>query len=89
MCLCFCLQSVVKTGRLLVAHEATHTMGFAAEIAATVQVLHICLLMFFFDNYLIWGVFRKLLQPNIFNSHLICRQAILCFTFQIDQSVNF
>lgn len=25
----------------------------------------------FFDNYLIWGVFRKLLQPNIFNSHLI------------------
>ncbi|XP_048771479.2 2-oxoisovalerate dehydrogenase subunit beta, mitochondrial-like [Ostrea edulis] len=30
-------KSVVKTGRLLVAHEAPHTMGFAAEIAATVQ----------------------------------------------------
>lgn len=34
----FIFQSVVKTGRLLVAHEAPHTMGFAAEIAATVQV---------------------------------------------------
>ncbi|XP_061193592.1 2-oxoisovalerate dehydrogenase subunit beta, mitochondrial-like [Saccostrea echinata] len=30
-------KSVVKTGRLLVAHEAPVTMGFAAEIAATVQ----------------------------------------------------
>ena len=33
-----CFQSVVKTGRLLIAHEAPITMGFAAEIAATVQV---------------------------------------------------
>ncbi|XP_061427136.1 2-oxoisovalerate dehydrogenase subunit beta, mitochondrial [Lethenteron reissneri] len=30
-------KSVVKTGRLLVAHEAPYTSGFAAEIATTVQ----------------------------------------------------
>ncbi|CDJ50268.1 branched-chain alpha-keto acid dehydrogenase E1 component beta chain, putative [Eimeria brunetti] len=31
------VKSVNKTGRLLVSHEAQQTMGFAAEIAATVQ----------------------------------------------------
>ncbi|KPP78383.1 2-oxoisovalerate dehydrogenase subunit beta, mitochondrial-like [Scleropages formosus] len=31
------LQSVVKTGRLLVSHEAPVTGGFAAEISSTVQ----------------------------------------------------
>ncbi len=31
------LGSVHKTGRLLIAHEAPKTGGFAAEIAATVQ----------------------------------------------------
>ena len=31
------LASVAKTGRLLIAHEAPKTGGFAAEIAATVQ----------------------------------------------------
>ncbi|MBN7821113.1 alpha-ketoacid dehydrogenase subunit beta [Bowmanella yangjiangensis] len=30
-------QSVVKTGRLLISHEAPQTGGFASEIAATVQ----------------------------------------------------
>lgn len=30
-------QSVVKTGRLLIAHEAPVTGGFAAEIASTIQ----------------------------------------------------
>ncbi|KAL5010010.1 hypothetical protein ScPMuIL_012315 [Solemya velum] len=30
-------ESVVKTGRLLIAHEAPLTMGFAAEIASTIQ----------------------------------------------------
>lgn len=34
----FFLQSVVKTGRLLVSHEAPVTGGFAAEISSTVQV---------------------------------------------------
>lgn len=31
-------QSVQKTGRLLVAHEAPVTGGFAAEIASEIQV---------------------------------------------------
>lgn len=31
------VNSVKKTGRLLVSHEAQQTMGFAAEVAATVQ----------------------------------------------------
>ncbi|KAK3739011.1 hypothetical protein QZH41_010487 [Actinostola sp. cb2023] len=31
------IQSVMKTGRLLVAHEACHTGGFGGEIASTVQ----------------------------------------------------
>ena len=35
------LQSVVKTGRLLIAHEAPVTGGFAAEIATTIQVITI------------------------------------------------
>lgn len=64
-CLCFCLQSVVKTGRLLVAHEATHTMGFAAEIAATVQVLFVSSDVFC-HNYLIRGVFRKFITTIYF-----------------------
>jgi len=36
----FVLQSVVKTGRLLIAHEAPLTGGFAAEIASTIQVIY-------------------------------------------------
>ena len=31
---------MLKTGRLLVAHEAPLTGGFAAEIASTVQVMY-------------------------------------------------
>ena len=34
----FEFQSVAKTGRLLIAHEAPITQGFGAEIASTVQV---------------------------------------------------
>ena len=30
-------QSVIKTGRLLISHEAPLTSGFAGEIAATIQ----------------------------------------------------
>lgn len=32
------LQSVKKTGRVIIAHEAPMTNGFGAEITATVQV---------------------------------------------------
>ena len=42
--ICHCslsFQSVIKTGRLIVTHEAPQTMGFAAEIAAAVQVVYI------------------------------------------------
>lgn len=40
-CCCYLLfqQSVLKTGRLLIAHEAPITGGFAAEISSTVQVM--------------------------------------------------
>jgi 2-oxoisovalerate dehydrogenase E1 component beta subunit len=31
------LESVKKTGRLVIAHEAPMTGGFASEIAATIQ----------------------------------------------------
>jgi hypothetical protein len=34
----FNFQSVSKTGRLMITHEANMTMGFGAEIAAYVQV---------------------------------------------------
>ena len=32
------VQSVNKTGRLMIAHEAPKTSGFGAEIASTIQV---------------------------------------------------
>ena len=35
MCL---LQSVCKTGRLVIAHEAQLTAGFASEVSSTIQV---------------------------------------------------
>lgn len=35
-------QSVVKTGRLLISHEAPVTGGFAAEISSAVQVSECC-----------------------------------------------
>jgi 2-oxoisovalerate dehydrogenase E1 component beta subunit len=31
------LRSVQKTGRCVIAHEAPHTNGFGAELAATIQ----------------------------------------------------
>jgi hypothetical protein len=35
---CHALQSVKRTGRVLIAHEAPLTGGFASEIAAVIQV---------------------------------------------------
>jgi len=37
ICVSF-LQSVCKTGRLVIAHEAPVTSGFASEISSTIQV---------------------------------------------------
>ena len=34
------MQSVCRTGRLIVAHEAPLTAGFASEVASTIQVCH-------------------------------------------------
>ena len=34
----FSFQSVIKTGRVLIAHEAPITMGFGAELASSIQV---------------------------------------------------
>ena len=39
-------QSVCKTGRLVISHEAPLTAGFGAEIAATVQVLYIYVILY-------------------------------------------
>lgn len=39
---CF-LQSVCKTGRVVIAHEAPLTTGFASEVSATLQVRIPCL----------------------------------------------
>lgn len=36
------MQSVMKTGRLLINHEAPLTGGFASEIAATIQERCFC-----------------------------------------------
>ncbi|KAL6046219.1 hypothetical protein STEG23_000384, partial [Scotinomys teguina] len=37
----FLFQSVIKTGRLLISHEAPLTGGFASEISSTVQSFYI------------------------------------------------
>ena len=37
------LNSVKKTGRCIVSHEAPYTGGFGAEIAASIQVKKKCL----------------------------------------------
>ena len=36
----FLLQSVTKTGRMIISHEAPITAGFAGEISSTIQVSH-------------------------------------------------
>jgi len=64
-------QSVMKTGRLIVAHEATLTAGFGAEIAATMQEL--CFLHLLAPVKRVAGVdtpfplaFEKFFFPNEF-----------------------
>ena len=37
-CHAWILQSVCKTGRMVIAHEAPLTAGFAGEISSTIQV---------------------------------------------------
>lgn len=37
------MQSVKKTGRAIVAHEAPLTGGFGAEVASTIQVKYFLL----------------------------------------------
>ena len=34
-------DSVKKTGRCVIAHEAPYTSGFGAELSATIQVIYI------------------------------------------------
>ena len=46
------MQSVLKTGRLLIAHEAPLTGGFAGEIASTAQVS----LANFFCDYVVFSI---------------------------------
>jgi 2-oxoisovalerate dehydrogenase E1 component beta subunit len=52
------LQSVRKTGRLLIAHEAALTSGFAAEVVYI--YMQLCIYLFFFRSL---PVFR-------YNDHL-------------------
>ena len=62
----FCLfKSVLKTGRLLIAHEAPLTGGFAGEISSTIQVTFEIVNSVFSKQHL-----KDLLDTNLFEVHL-------------------
>lgn len=71
------LQSVRKTGRLIVSHEAPLTGGFAAEIAATIQERALLELKAPIQRVCGWDTpFPLIFEPFYLPNVTRCREAI-------------
>lgn len=76
----FPFQSVVKTGRLLISHEAPLTGGFASEISSTVQVQR----LFVFKRCAWLNMFTNseniyyYIKSRVFHIFLSCSLLLFC-----------